>query len=62
MFIRDFVSNSMMFKNFKEDRARGLTEETTKILQVARQHRRGFLLHNFNLLTSQAQYPARFDN
>lgn len=36
MFIRDFVSNSMMFKNFKEDRARGLTEETTKILQVAR--------------------------
>lgn len=61
-FIRQFINNSMMYKNFKEDSKRGLTEQTSRLMQIPREHRRGYLLSRFNLLTSQAQYPARFDN
>jgi hypothetical protein len=61
-FIDDLVSNSMMFKHFKEDNARGLTDETVKLIQMQADQRRNYLFTKFNTISSQAQYPLRYDN
>jgi hypothetical protein len=52
----------MMFKHFKEDNFRGLTEETIKIIHMPREQRRNHITGKFNIISSQAQYPARVDN
>ena len=52
----------MMYKHFKEDNSRGLADETVKLLQFANDQRRGYLFNKFNVISSQAQYPIRYDN
>jgi hypothetical protein len=51
-----------MFKHFKEDTARGLCEETNCLLKMPREQRYPFVINKFNFLSSQAQYPVRYDN
>ncbi len=52
----------MMFKHFKEDSLRGLTEETLKIIRLPREQRKTYITGKFNMILSQAQYPTRIDN
>jgi hypothetical protein len=51
-----------MFKHFKEDLVQGLAIETNEILAVPHFQRRKYLSNKFNMLSSQAQYPDRYDN
>ena len=51
-----------MYKHFKEDNTRGLSDETAKLLTLPPEERRNYLFNKFNMISSQAQYPLRFDN
>lgn len=61
-FVEELVVNSMMYKHFKEDKGRGLGEETARLLTLPQEERRNYLFNKFNMISSQAQYPLRFDN
>ena len=51
-----------MFKHFKEDHYRGLTEETVRLMQIPREQRKNYIAGKFNTISTQAQYPMRYDN